>query len=99
MRQQSPHESSKNDIPYVSHEDPFPPEPERKERWAMPYISDRTGKPTVFTRRPLTSAEVQYGLQSCLVADDLERLKILMKQEDEKYIGYVDASQSSRDTG
>ncbi|MEU8345291.1 hypothetical protein AB0C74_26625 [Spirillospora sp. NPDC048832] len=58
-------------------------------RWAAPYLSDRTGRPTVFTRRPLTQPEVAFGLRSCLSAETLERLKALMAEEDEKYEMYA----------
>jgi hypothetical protein len=76
-------------VSYVDHNDPLPECPEPETRWACPYISDKTSKPTVFTRRPLTPAEVAYGLKSCLVADDLARLAVLMKHEDDKHEEYL----------
>ncbi|MFI0485324.1 hypothetical protein [Actinomadura sp. 9N215] len=76
-------------VPRIDHTDPLPSVPEPKGRWAVPYISDRTGQPTVYTRRPLQPPEVRFGLRSCLSADTLERLKVLMSEEDEKYERYV----------
>ncbi|NVI92395.1 hypothetical protein [Actinomadura sp. BRA 177] len=98
MRQQRDHTSHKNDIPHISHEDPLPVRPEPQGRWACPYLSGKTDRPTVFTRRPLTPAEVAFGLQSCLVADTLERLKVLMDREDEKHAEYVAVNRPLRST-
>jgi hypothetical protein len=86
-----------SDIPHISHEDPLPCPPRPEGRWACPYLSERTGKPTVFTRRPLGQAEVEFGLQSCLVADSLERLKVLMEREDEKFRDYLAQARPSRE--
>jgi hypothetical protein len=86
------------DIPYVDHTDPLPAVPEARGRWATPYFSNKTGKPTVYTRQPLRPVQVQFGLRSCLSADSLERLKVLMAEEDEKYERYV-LQHSHRSTG
>ncbi|MFI0366793.1 hypothetical protein ACH35V_02870 [Actinomadura sp. 1N219] len=72
--------------------------PEPKGRWAVPYLSDRTGQPTVYTRRPLQPPEVRFGLRSCLSAGTLERLKLLMAEEDEKYEQYVLRQNSHQNT-
>lgn len=88
-----------SDIPHISEHDPLPSPPEPKGRWAMPYLSDTTGYPTVYTRRPLLPSHVEFGLRSCLTAETMDRLKELMAEEDRKYEDYVSVNQSSRNTG
>lgn len=84
---------------FIDENDPMPTVEEPEGRWAAPYISEKTGLPTVFTRRPLNHNEVHYGLKSCLVAETLGRLKELMDEEDEKHRGFVALNQGSRNTG
>lgn len=89
----------RTDIPRISHEDPLPEQPKPEGRWGEPYISNKTGNPTIATRRPLTVAEINFGLRSLLAADTWERLQALQDEEDRKHAAFVAVNQSARATG
>ena len=71
-------------MPFVDETDPLPSRLEPTGRWAVPYLSDRSGLWTVFTRRPLTYREIKAGLSSFVNAVNREGLKAAMDREDER---------------
>ena len=73
---------------YISEQEPLPGPEIPKGRWANPYISDSTGRLTVYTRRPLEPMHASFGLRSCLSADTFERLKELIEEENEKWTAF-----------
>ena len=86
-------------VPRIDEKDPLPAASAPTGRWAVPYVSDKTGKPTVLTNHPLTPAHTNFGLSSCLSADTFDRLKELMDEEDEKCAAFSIQQISHRNTG
>lgn len=72
----------KSDIPHIPVAVSLPAGPETEGRWAEPYMSK--GKIVLCTRRPLSQAEVRFGLRSVISASTVARLKEFQAAEDSK---------------
>ncbi|WP_067491647.1 hypothetical protein [Actinomadura hibisca] len=72
---------------FIDAEDPLPGGVEDTWRWAMPYIRLADGKWVCHTRRPLSLAEIYYGLQPSVEAVTKAELEPLV-EEDAKYLKY-----------